>query len=109
MKSPPRPKPAAARRFRHGLAVSQYSWLSRARQIPHTLTESCRGRAIPIRPGTALSSLKGRELGAASVATRPLWDVAYKLASVRVTNTGAVHSGKAVAQAYIQFPPDGSA
>ncbi|KAJ1329570.1 beta-glucosidase [Microdochium nivale] len=32
-----------------------------------------------------------------------LWDVAYTL-SVKVTNTGSKHAGKAVGQVYVQFP-----
>lgn len=34
-----------------------------------------------------------------------LWDTAYTL-SVKVTNAGPAHAGKAVAQAYVQFPGD---
>lgn len=41
--------------------------------------------------------------GGANGGNPALWDVAYTL-SVKVTNTGSKHSGKAVGQVYIQFP-----
>ena len=41
--------------------------------------------------------------GGAQGGNAALWDVAYTV-GVTVTNTGSDYSGKAVAQAYVQFP-----
>ncbi|TGJ80285.1 hypothetical protein E0Z10_g8473 [Xylaria hypoxylon] len=46
---------------------------------------------------------RGPRGGGASGGNPALWDVAYTL-SVTVTNKGTTASGKAVAQAYVQFP-----
>ncbi len=45
--------------------------------------------------------------GGAQGGNPALWDVAYAV-SVLVTNVGTQHAGRAVAQAYVQFPPAGA-
>ena len=56
--------------------------------------------------GYSTKQQDGPESGGAQGGNPALWDVAYTV-SVKVTNTGSKYSGKAVAQAYVQFPEDG--
>ena len=50
--------------------------------------------------------MEGPSAGGAQGGNPALWDVAYRV-TVKVTNAGRERSGKAVAQAYVQFPEGG--
>ncbi|PKS09650.1 hypothetical protein jhhlp_004269 [Lomentospora prolificans] len=81
-----------------------YSWLQ-----PDEAKEAVKNRntrtydAYPAEYNTKQKA--GPRAGGAEGGNPALWDVAYKV-SVTVKNSGAQHPGKAVVQAYIQFPDD---
>ncbi|KAI0104861.1 beta-glucosidase-like protein [Nemania sp. FL0031] len=82
-----------------------YSWLDKGdADAAHAIGVAGTAK-YPYPTGYSTTQKAGPPAGGASGGNPALWDVAYTL-SVTVTNTGtaAAASGKAVAQAYVQFP-----
>ncbi|KAI0490865.1 beta-glucosidase-like protein [Xylaria cf. heliscus] len=82
-----------------------YSWLDKSEADSAHAVGAAGTKKYPYPAGySATQKTDGPPAGGASGGNPALWDVAYTL-SVRVTNTGTTKaSGKAVAQAYVQFP-----
>ncbi|KAI0457960.1 beta-glucosidase-like protein [Xylaria acuta] len=82
-----------------------YSWLDKLEADAAHAVGAAGSNKYPYPTGySATQKADGPPAGGASGGNPALWDVAYTL-SVTVTNTGATKaSGKAVAQAYVQFP-----
>ncbi|KAF7538564.1 hypothetical protein G7054_g2770 [Neopestalotiopsis clavispora] len=79
-----------------------YSWLdSGEAESAYAAGQSGAEYAYPT--GYSETQTAGPPAGGASGGNPALWDVAYTL-SAKVTNTGATAAGKAVVQAYVQFP-----
>lgn len=77
-----------------------YSWLSEndAKGAAKNSTKT-----YPYPPGYSTQQKPGPRAGGGQGGNPALWDVAYSV-SVKVTNTGKKHAGKASVQAYIQYP-----
>lgn len=80
-----------------------YSWLSEhdAEAAAKDATNDKKRYLYP--DGYSTTQKPGPRAGGGEGGNPALWDVAYTV-SVKVTNTGKKHSGKASAQAYVQFP-----
>ncbi|KKF96180.1 putative beta-glucosidase F [Ceratocystis platani] len=80
-----------------------YSWLQ-----PNEANDAVADRAsktYDYPPGYSTQQKPGVRAGGGQGGNPALWDVAYTI-DVVVTNTGTQHSGKAVVQAYLQFPDE---
>lgn len=79
-----------------------YSWLS-----PEDARAAAKSanKKYPYPNGYSTTQKPGPRSGGGEGGNPALWDVAYKL-SVTITNSGSKYSGKASAQAYLQFPRD---
>lgn len=79
-----------------------YSWLS-----PEDARAAAKSanKKYPYPNGYSTTQRPGPRSGGGEGGNPALWDVAYKL-SVTITNSGSKYSGKASAQAYLQFPRD---
>ncbi|OAA41636.1 Glycoside hydrolase, family 3 [Metarhizium rileyi] len=79
-----------------------YSWLtaSDAKAAAEDVSNK-----YPYPDGYTTTQRPGPRAGGGEGGNPALWDVAYKL-SVTIKNAGSKYSGKASAQAYIQFPKD---
>ncbi|KAI1169073.1 beta-glucosidase-like protein [Nemania serpens] len=82
-----------------------YSWLDKLEADVARAIGAAGTKKYPYPAGYSTTQKAGPAAGGASGGNPALWDVAYSL-SVTVTNTGAAAAaaGKAVAQAYVQFP-----
>lgn len=84
-----------------------YSWLDKLEADVARAVGAAGTNKYPYPAGYSTTQKPGPPAGGASGGNPALWDVAYSL-SVTVTNTGAAApaaaAGKAVAQAYVQFP-----
>lgn len=80
-----------------------YSWLSKGDADAAAAAASKGEYAYPA--GYSTEEKEGPPAGGAQGGNPALWDVAYEV-SVTVTNSGTERAGKAVAQAYVQFPED---
>ncbi|KAI0416803.1 beta-glucosidase-like protein [Xylaria grammica] len=80
-----------------------YSWLDKLEADAAHAIGAAGSKKYPYPTGYSTAQKAGPTAGGASGGNPALWDVAYTL-SVTVTNEGAAASGKAVAQAYVQFP-----
>ncbi|GAP87612.2 putative glycoside hydrolase family 3 protein [Rosellinia necatrix] len=81
-----------------------YSWLDKSEADAARAVGAAGTKTYPYPTGYSAAQKPGPVAGGASGGNPALWDVVYTL-SVTVTNTAATTaSGKAVAQAYIQFP-----
>ncbi|KAI3322991.1 glycoside hydrolase family 3 protein [Xylariaceae sp. AK1471] len=82
-----------------------YSWLDKLEADVARAIGAAGTKKYPYPAGYSTTQKPGPAAGGASGGNPALWDVAYTL-SVTVTNTGtqAGKAGKAVAQAYVQFP-----
>jgi beta-glucosidase len=78
-----------------------YSWVQESEAKDAVRDSQTKGYAYPAGYSTAQKA--GPRAGGAQGGNPALWHVAYTV-SLTVTNTGTRYSGKAVAQAYIQFP-----
>ena len=79
-----------------------YSWLSNS-DADAAYAEGVAGTQYPYPDGYSNQQTQGPRAGGGLGGNPALWDVAYNL-SVKVTNNGTTYAGKAVAQAYLQFP-----
>lgn len=80
-----------------------YSWLQ-----PREADEAVKdreSRTYDYPDGYSTDQKPGPRAGGGEGGNPALWDVAYTV-SVTIKNSGSVHAGKAVAQAYVQFPED---
>ncbi|SPN99266.1 probable beta-glucosidase 1 precursor [Cephalotrichum gorgonifer] len=78
-----------------------YSWLQ-----PNEAEEAvkrAKGHTYPYPEGYSTVQKPGPRSGGGEGGNPALWDVAYTL-SVTVRNSGSTYPGKAVVQAYVQFP-----
>ncbi|KAI1414595.1 glycoside hydrolase family 3 protein [Hypoxylon sp. FL1857] len=82
-----------------------YSWLSQPDADAAHAIGAAGDKTYPYPDGYSSTQKPGPPAGGPSGGNPALWDVAYAL-SVTVTNKGAqgTPAGKAVAQAYVQFP-----
>lgn len=78
-----------------------YSWLHP--DEANDAVKDAKTKKYPYPDGYSTTQKPGPRAGGAPGGNAALWDVAYTL-SVTVTNTGSKYSGKASAQAYVQFP-----
>ncbi|KAK0383716.1 hypothetical protein NLU13_9627 [Sarocladium strictum] len=78
-----------------------YPWLSES--DAKKAAADAESKSYPYPAGYNDDQKPGPRAGGGQGGNPALWDVAYTL-SVRVTNTGQTHSGKASVQAYLQFP-----
>ncbi|TDZ39971.1 putative beta-glucosidase F [Colletotrichum spinosum] len=81
-----------------------YSWCTESEA--KEAVENAKTKTYPYPPGYSTSQKPGPAAGGAQGGNPALFDVAFTV-SVKVTNTGSKYSGKASAQAYIQFPDGG--
>ncbi|OLN86969.1 putative beta-glucosidase F [Colletotrichum chlorophyti] len=81
-----------------------YSWCTES-EAKQAVADS-KTKKYPYPEGYSTTQKPGPPAGGAQGGNPALFDVAYTV-SVRVTNTGAKYSGKASAQAYVQFPGGG--
>ncbi|KAJ0286372.1 hypothetical protein Brms1b_004114 [Colletotrichum noveboracense] len=81
-----------------------YSWCTEgeAKQA----VEDAKTKTYPYPPGYSTTQKPGPAAGGAQGGNPALYDVMFTV-SVKVTNTGSKYSGKASAQAYVQFPSGG--
>ncbi|KAF9881095.1 hypothetical protein CkaCkLH20_01245 [Colletotrichum karsti] len=81
-----------------------YSWCTEgeAKQA----VEDAKTKKYPYPPGYSTAQKPGPAAGGAQGGNPALWDVVFTVA-VKVQNTGTQYSGKASAQAYVQFPDGG--
>ncbi|KAF6819124.1 beta-glucosidase 1 precursor [Colletotrichum sojae] len=81
-----------------------YSWCteSEAKQA----VEDAKTKKYPYPPGYSTAQKPGPAAGGAQGGNPALFEVLFSV-SVKVTNTGTERSGKASAQAYVQFPDGG--
>ncbi|KAF4873947.1 putative beta-glucosidase F [Colletotrichum siamense] len=81
-----------------------YSWCTEgeAKQA----VEDAKTKTYQYPPGYSTTQKPGPAAGGAQGGNPALYDVMFTV-SVKVTNTGSKHSGKASAQAYVQFPSGG--
>jgi hypothetical protein len=77
-----------------------YSWLSKS-DAEAAAKDASKKYNYPA--GYSETQRPGPRAGGGQGGNPALWDVAYKI-SVKVTNTGTKHAGKASAQVYLQFP-----
>ncbi|KAI8630181.1 glycoside hydrolase family 3 protein [Xylariaceae sp. FL1651] len=80
-----------------------YSWLSSGEADAAHAIGAAGTKTYPYPAGYSTAQKPGPAAGGPSGGNPALWDVAYTL-TVTVANTGTGMSGKAVAQAYVQFP-----
>ncbi|KAI0403663.1 beta-glucosidase-like protein [Xylaria palmicola] len=80
-----------------------YSWLDKLEADAAHAVGAGGTKKYPYPAGYSATQKPGPAAGGASGGNPALWDEAYAL-SVTVTNTAAAAPGKAVAQAYVQFP-----
>ncbi|KAK3945195.1 glycosyl hydrolase family 3 N terminal domain-containing protein [Diplogelasinospora grovesii] len=81
-----------------------YSWLSKSDADSAYAVGAAGTSKYPYPTGyTNTQQSSGMVAGGGEGGNPALWDTAYEI-SVQVTNTGTKYSGKAVAQAYVQFP-----
>lgn len=80
-----------------------YSWLQKWEA--EAAVKDAATKKYPYPDGYATTQKAGPRAGGGQGGNPALWDVAYKL-SVKVSSTGANSTGKASAQAYLQFPDD---
>ncbi|KAJ9143815.1 Beta-glucosidase [Pleurostoma richardsiae] len=78
-----------------------YPWLSQSDADDAAATAETATYAYPA--GYSTTQTAGPPAGGAQGGNPALWDVAYTV-SLTVTNAGSTYAGKAVAQAYVQFP-----
>lgn len=78
-----------------------YSWLSES--DANKAAAKAETDKYPYPEGYSTEQPAGPRAGGGQGGNPALWDEAYRL-SVRVTNTGTEHAGKASVQAYVQFP-----
>ncbi|KZL81604.1 glycosyl hydrolase family 3 n terminal domain-containing protein [Colletotrichum incanum] len=81
-----------------------YSWCTES-EAKDAVTAS-KTKTYPYPEGYSTTQKPGPPAGGAQGGNPALFDVAFTV-SVKVTNTGTKHSGKASAQAYVQFPDGG--
>jgi hypothetical protein len=79
-----------------------YSWLSRSEAESAARAGTASSNPYPYPDGYSTVQKKGPRAGGGEGGNPALWDVAYTI-DLTVTNTGN-HDGKAVAQAYVQYP-----
>lgn len=79
-----------------------YSWLSESDAKKAAADSS---KEYPYPKGYSTEQRPGPRAGGGQGGNPALWDVAYTI-SVKVTNSGKTHAGKASVQAYLQFPDD---
>ncbi|QUC22443.1 uncharacterized protein UV8b_06684 [Ustilaginoidea virens] len=80
-----------------------YSWLSES--DAKAAAADAGKKKYPYPPGYSTEQKPGPRAGGGQGGNPALWDTAYTM-TVTVKNTGSKHSGKASAQAYLQFPRD---
>ncbi|KAI2621565.1 beta-glucosidase-like protein [Xylaria nigripes] len=80
-----------------------YSWLDKLDADGAYAIGVAGTNKYPYPAGYSTMQKPGPAAGGASGGNPALWDVVYTL-SMKVTNTGTIAAGKAVAQAYFQFP-----
>lgn len=78
-----------------------YSWLQP--DEAEEAVEHRESRTYDYPTGYSTEQKPGPRAGGAEGGNPALWDVAYTV-SVTITNTGSIRPGKAVVQAYMQFP-----
>ncbi|KAL0943662.1 beta-glucosidase F [Colletotrichum truncatum] len=81
-----------------------YSWCTEGEA--KEAVENAKTKKYPYPPGYSTAQKPGPVAGGAQGGNPALFDVMFTV-SVKVTNTGTKHSGKASAQAYVQFPEGG--
>jgi len=80
-----------------------YSWLSEGDANAAYAVGVAGTRQYPYPAGYDEDQKPGPESGGGEGGNPALWDVAYEL-TINIGNVGSAFSGKAVAQAYVQFP-----
>ncbi|KAJ6441247.1 Beta-glucosidase [Purpureocillium lavendulum] len=80
-----------------------YSWLSKSDAQAATRDAMNITKRYPYPKGYSTEQRPGPRAGGGEGGNPALWDVAYRI-TVKVTNTGRKHAGKASVQAYVQFP-----
>ncbi|WQF79559.1 Putative glycoside hydrolase, family 3, glycoside hydrolase family 3 domain, immunoglobulin [Colletotrichum destructivum] len=81
-----------------------YSWCTESEA--KDAVAASKTKTYPYPAGYSTTQKPGPPAGGAQGGNPALFDVVFTV-SVKVTNTGAEHSGKASAQAYVQFPDGG--
>ncbi|KAH8908632.1 hypothetical protein BR93DRAFT_944200 [Coniochaeta sp. PMI_546] len=79
-----------------------YSWLSKS-DADAAAAAAATKSTYPYPAGYSTAQTPGPPAGGASGGNPALWDAAFEI-SLAVANAGTEHAGKAVVQAYVQFP-----